>query len=102
MDYYVNESKSWLVLKNKTLLKKTERLLSDTKITIITEGKRHLGAVIGCNDFLTKYANKKVTKWWSELKIISEFEKLQPQAAWTAFGFGAKNKVSYFWIQLMK
>ena len=49
--YCVNESKSWLILKNQTLLKKTESLFSDTKINVTTEGKRHLGAVIGSNDF---------------------------------------------------
>ena len=49
--YYVNESKSGLVLKNQTLLKKTESLFSDTKINVTTERKRHLGAVIGSNDF---------------------------------------------------
>ena len=33
--YYVNESKSWLFLKNQTLLKKkTESLFSDIKITL--------------------------------------------------------------------
>ena len=35
--YYVNESKSWLILKNQTLLKKTESLFSDTKISVTTE-----------------------------------------------------------------
>ena len=51
--YYFKESKSWFILKNQTLLKKTESLFSDTEINVTTEGKRHLGAVIGSNDFRT-------------------------------------------------
>ena len=94
--YCVNESKSWLILKNQTLLKKSESLFSDTKINVTTEGKRHLGAVIGSNDFRTKYVNEKVTEWCSELKILSEFAKSQPQAAYAAFYFGEQNKFSYF------
>ena len=71
-------------------------MFSDTKINIAKEGKRHLGAVIGSKDFRTKYVNEKVTEWCCELKILSEFAKSQPQAAYAAFYFGEQNKFSYF------
>ena len=47
---------------------------SDTKINVTTEGKRHLGAVIGSNDFQTKYVKENVAEWCNELEI-SEFAK---------------------------
>ena len=94
--YYINQSKSWLILKTQTLLKKTESLFSDPKINVTTEGKRHLGAVIGSNNFRTKYVNAKGTDWCNELKILSVFEKSQPQAAYGAFCFGEQNKFSCF------
>ena len=94
--YHVNESKTWFILKNQTLLKKTEILFCDTKINVTTEGKRHLGAVIDSNDFRTKYVNEKVTEWCNELKMLSEFAKSQPQAAHAAFCLDEKNKFSYF------
>ena len=78
------------------LKKKTEILFNDTKINVTIEGKRHLVAVISSNDFRTKYMNEKVTKWCSELKILSEFAKSQPQVAYAAFCFGEQNKSSYF------
>ena len=78
------------------MLKKIEILFSDPKINVTTEGKRHLGAVIGSNNFRTKYVNEKVTDWCNELKILSKFEKSQPQAAYAAFCFGEQNKFSYF------
>ena len=39
--------------------------------------------------------NEKVTKWCSELKVLSEFLS-QPQAAYVAFCFSEQNKCSYF------
>ena len=63
--YYVNESKSWLVLKNQMLKihwKSWKRLFSDTKINVKKEGTRHLGAVIGSDDFRIIFVNKKVTE----------------------------------------
>ena len=33
------------------IVEKIQNLFSDTKINVTTEGKRHLGAVIGSNDF---------------------------------------------------
>ena len=81
--YYVNGGKSWLILKNHSLLQKTENLFSDTKINITTDGKRHLGAVIGSLDF----RNEKIEEWCNELNVLSEFAKSQPQAAYAAFLF---------------
>ena len=40
--------------------------------------------------------NEKVTEWCNELKILSEFAKSQPQAAYAAFCFSEQNKFSYF------
>ena len=71
-------------------------MFSDTKINVTTEEKRHLGAVIGSNDFQTKYVDEKFAQWCSELKILSESAKSQLQAAYAAFCFGEQNKFSYF------
>ena len=40
--------------------------------------------------------NKKVTELYSELNVLSEFAKSQPQTAYEAFCFGEQNKFSYF------
>ena len=78
------------------MLKKTDSLFSDTKINVTTEGKRHLGAVIGSNDFRKKYLNEQVTEWCSGLKILSKFAKSQPEAAYAVFFFDEQNKFTYF------
>ena len=77
-------------------MKKTESLFGDTKINVTTEGKTHLGALIGSNDFRIKYVDEKVTEWCSELKVLSEFAKSQPQVAHAAFCFGEENNFNYF------
>ena len=86
--YYVNEKKSWLILKNETLLETANNLFTNTKINITTEGKRHLGAAIGSNEFRVKYVIEKVDEWIDELKTLSAYAKSQPQAAYAAFCFG--------------
>ena len=45
--YYVNESKSWLIVKDELKLDEAKRLFNMTGIKFTTEGKRHLGASIG-------------------------------------------------------
>ena len=58
---------------------------SDNKINITTEGKTHLGATIGSNEFRIKYIIKKVNELCQELKLLSNFAKKQPQAPYVAF-----------------
>ena len=71
-------------------------MLNGSGINITIEGKRHLGAAIGSQDFRVKYANAKVEEWCKELKSLSEFAKSEPQAAHAAFCFGEQNKFNYF------
>ena len=71
-------------------------MFNGSGINVTTEGKRHLGAVIGSQDFRIKYANAKVAEWCKEIKTLSEFAKSQPQAACAAFCFGEQNRFNYF------
>ena len=42
--YFVNESKSWLIIKDNSQLENAKMIFHDTAIKFTTEGKRHLGA----------------------------------------------------------
>ena len=75
--YYINEKKSWLILKSKARLKAANNLFTNTKINITTEGERHLGAVIGSNKLRIKYVTNKADKWINELRTLSTYAKLQ-------------------------
>ena len=94
--YYVNESKSWLIIKDPHHLEFEKGLFSDTALKYTTDGKRHLGAVIGSDDFKTSYATEKVKEWCDEMEILSGFAKSQPQAAYAAFIHGEQHRFSYF------
>ena len=58
--YNVNESKSWLIIKDNNKLDYAKEMFYDTSIRYATEGKRHLGAAIGSKDFRTVYATEKI------------------------------------------
>ena len=49
--YHVNESKSWIILKDESKLEQAQRLFSNSAIKFTTEGKRHLGAALGTSSF---------------------------------------------------
>ena len=66
-------------------------MFSDIKVNITTEGKRHLVAAIGSNEFRIKYVTEKVSEWCEELKPVPNFVK-----SYAAFCFGEQNKYSYF------
>ena len=90
--YYVNEDKSWLVVKNKNLLNEAQQVFSNSDIKFTTEGKRHLGAAIGSSDFRKVYAIEKVDNWCEEISKLSEFAKTQPHTTYSAFCHGKVHK----------
>ena len=94
--YYVNEGKSWLILKDPAKLQLARDIFQGTAIKITTEGKRHLGAALGSEDFKTQYVSDKVSKWCEEVHQLAEIAKSQPQAAYAAFTHGEKHRFSYF------
>ena len=83
--YYGNDKKSWLILKNETLLETANNLFTNTKINITTEGKSHL----------VKYVTERVDEWIDELRTLSTYAKSQPQAVYAAFCFGEQNNYNY-------
>ena len=94
--YYVNETKSWLIIKNELQLDEAKRIFNTTGIKFTTEGKRHLGATIGSADFRKTYATEKVQEWVKEVEKLSDYAKTQPQAAYAAFCHGEVHKYTYF------
>ena len=86
--YFVNESKSWLIVKEREKMESAKKLFHDSEIKYTNEGKRHLGAAIGSQSFRETYAKEKVKRWCEELEQLSEFAKTQPHAAYAALCHG--------------
>ena len=95
ISYYVNESKSWLILKNPEKFNEAKVLLGNTGIKFKTEGKRHIGAALGNDTFRSEYANRKVKTWCDEIEKLCVYAKSQPKAAYGAFIHGEKHKSRY-------
>ena len=93
--YYVNGSKSWLIVKSETIAKEAESIFENS-VNITIEGKRHLGAVIGSQNYKDKFCNEKVESWIKELGCLDKIAKTQPQAAYIAFSRGYRSKFTYF------
>ena len=94
--YHVNESKSWLILKDPTKRQLVDETFAGSAIKITTEGKRHLGAALGSDGFRLEYASEKVEKWCGEIHKLAEIAKTQPQAAYSAFTHGERHRFAYF------
>ena len=86
-----NESKSWLIVKSGILADEAKR-----EINVSTEVQRHLGAVIGSQEFKDQYCREKVLGWKGELEVLSDIARSQPHAAFTVFTKGYKSKFTYF------
>ena len=91
--YTAKPSKSWLIVKEEYVQYAEERF-TGTGIQITTEGKRHLGAVIGSETFKVKYVSDSI-EWIEELKVLSQIAKVEPHLAYTAFVFGFQHKFTF-------
>ena len=61
-------------------------------MNITTEGRRHLGEVIGSTDYKEEYGNEKVNQWKKEIEVLCDIAKSQPHQAYVAFTKGYKSK----------
>ena len=93
--YFPKASKSYLIVKENQLPHATT-LFHNSNVNITVEGKRHLGAIVGTEIYKREYADDLVKDWNSQLRILSTIAESQPQAAYSAFVSGFRNKLSYF------
>ena len=71
-------------------------MFDNSNVNITVEGKTHLGAIVGSDGYKREYVDKLVNDWNNKLCILSTVAESQPQAAYSAFVSGYKNKLSYF------
>ena len=83
--YYPKPCKTVLIVKNPEDLELAREIFKDTGITIDTEGERHLGAVIGDQNFKEKYVKKKIDNWIRDVEQLTEIATEEPQLAHSAF-----------------
>ncbi len=70
-------------------------LVVDLKKAIKEVGEKHLGAVIGAEEFRQEYMEKKMQGWVNEVIELSGIAEEEPQVAYAAYTKGLSHKWSY-------
>ena len=97
LGYYPNSKKCWLVVKPEKEGRAKEMFAGTGHgINITTEGRKHLGAVLGSRSYLEQYVGGKVEDWVGDVTRLAEFARSQPQASYAAFTFGLIHRWTYF------
>ena len=92
--YYPKPSKSWVVVKP-SLLDEATSIFKGTGLNVTSDGKRHLGASIGSEEYKLEFVSKKVKDWSAEVVNLTKIAKTDPHAAYTAFTHGLRHRYNY-------
>ena len=93
--YHPKASKSWLVVKEEKY-QEALNIFADTEIKVTTKGRKYLGGFVGKKEGSVEYVQELQSDWISQLEVLSEIAKSEPQAAYTAYTAGFQHKVTYF------
>ena len=92
--YFVNPSKTSLIVKEGHQLDAIA-CFENTNVKITTNGKSHLGAALGTEEFVNGFVKDKVQQWVEEVKLLSVIAQTQPHAAYSAYIHGLSSKWTY-------
>ena len=71
-------SRKWIkeqaIVKSDEIADKAKRVFGD-EVNVTTEGQRHLGAVIGSQEFKDQYCREKILRRKGELEALSEIAR---------------------------
>ena len=70
-------------------------VFGESEVVVTCEGQRHLGAVIGTEEFKKDYITGKVKEWIEEVEKLATIAKTEPQPAYAAFVHGVKHRWNY-------
>ena len=93
--YYVNGKKSWLIVKSEEMAERARTVFGNT-VNITSEGKIHLGAALGSEEYKQEYCTDMVNSWVKELTYLCQIVDTHPQSAYAAFTKGYRSKFTYF------
>ena len=74
---------------------RAKQIFAGTGLQITTDGKRHLGAVVGSQKYKDEYVTEKIDQWVEELKMLGKVAEIDPHVAYCAFVFGLQHRYTY-------
>ena len=93
--YYVNVSKSWLIMKEE-YIEIANEIFQVYNIKITTDGHRHRGDVVGSNENKEEFVISKVSERVKQLEVLTNFACPEPHAAFSGFIHGLRHRYTYF------
>ena len=85
-----------LIVKDEDMKLKAKKIFQRQGIKITTKGKRHLGAVVGSQEFKKECLEKKpVNSWIKGVKLLSDIAKSEPQCAYAAMMFSVQHRWNF-------
>ena len=76
-------------------MEKAAELFAHDGVNITLDGERHIGAVIGSQQFKEQFVNEKVEKWVMDVHKLSCIAKEEPQSSLSAFNTGMSQRWKY-------
>ena len=83
--YHPKPSKTILIVKDPAKFGIAEELFKDTGIKLTLSGERHLGAVIGTQEFRDQYVNNKVQTWIEDIEMLTAIAEDEPQLVYSSY-----------------
>ena len=65
--YYPKPSKTHIIAKSQEIKERVEELFGSEGIQVTVDGQRHIGAVIGSENFKEEFVMKKVKNWTEDI-----------------------------------
>lgn len=90
--YFPKPTKTHLIVKNLEDLERAQLLFAGDGVKVTIDGERHIGAVVGSDEFRKEYIAKKVEKWVKDVEELTEIAKDEPQIALSAFNTGLSQR----------
>ena len=92
--YHANATKTWLITKQ-LHHQSAMSAFSGTHVNITVEGKPHLGAPLGSQEYTDLFVKGKVKEWCNELEKLASIAETQLHAVYAAITHGLADKWNY-------
>ena len=76
-------------------MERTNELFAAEGVTITVEGERHIGAVIGSENFKAQYVSSKIGNWILDVEELAAIAKDEPQSALSAYNIGLSKRWTF-------
>ena len=93
--YFTKTSKSCLAVKEDKL-GEARNIFINSNVNITIERKRHLGEIVGSNEYWEKYVKDLVNDWNNQLVLLSPIAEIQPPGGYLTFVSSFKSNLNYF------